>query len=522
MMPAERETAFLSTDPSGRHVRFPGAIAFGTSMLPFFRPQGEVWYAPVEPSAIRTGDVITVRLGLHRLITHRVVKVTSDNGSPTFLTKGDNALLWDSPVFAHQILGKVTRVDQRDLTQPLWRQLGRLIAWFSYGQGVMYLCLKESGWNRWRHLLERKGLFPRVRLLSLYQRLSPPLGWIKAAGGLQESFCTLRERRRFSKEGVQINAWTADDVGPMTQVWNEAFPNFRTSPDRLQRFVCQSPWFDPSGCFLVKKGGRLIGWAYASLRPDGAQRNTQEASTGFIEVVALGKENRNASIGKALIQELLRWFRGKGISRISLGPLPVRSLPYGFSLEPALDAAAACGFQPTSVFTELVLARSKFHREHLARSIQGVSLRDWQPNDDTVFPEFLRAYGYPFVSSMYQSYRARGGKGGILVASLENKRLVGICRWLLDSELNDYSDLTWPWSVARHEGPRAYVFGLVVDRAWRGGQLGHLLAAWTLERALEAGAQEILIWAAKTAFYRRLGFVSGHQFLSMWRSLDAA
>lgn len=517
----ELQPVALATRPvSPRGQWLPGAVAFGTSMLPFFRPGDEVWTEPVEIRAIRMGDVITIRLKPNRLLTHRVVKIVRQNGNLTFFTKGDNCHTWDPVVFPHQVIGRVTKVGTRGLSRPVWRWFGCLVAWFSYGQGAVYLWLKESRWNRWRHLLERKGLFPRVHLLSFYRRISSPLRWVDLAGGLHNSFYALQERRQLSHHGIQIHTWSADDVGPMTEVWNEVFPSFRTSEDRFQRIICQSPWFDPSGCLVVRKGDRLIGWAFASLRQDEAHRNAKRPSTGFIEVVALGKENQNAFMGKALIHELLTWFRSKGISHISLGPLPVQGLPYGFSLMPPLDTAAACGFQPASVLMELLLNRRDYRARTFCRSSAEVAVRPWRQGDDESVMVLLESHGYSHSDYLYRQHRARFEIPADILVAVSKNRLVGVCRWLWDEHLRHYSDVGWIWSAAQPRDTRAHIFSLVVEKSRRGQGIAPLLLAKTLEQVFHVRDCEVVIWTGKTAFYRRLGFVPGHSFLSMWCSLE--
>ena len=114
------------------------AQVFGTSMLPFIRPEDKLWHEPVQVSSIGHGDVITFSSGRDALVTHRVVKVLRRNGHPVFLTKGDDCLNPDHITLPERVIGRVVRVGRLDLTRPWWRFLGKVAALVSYFQWRFY------------------------------------------------------------------------------------------------------------------------------------------------------------------------------------------------------------------------------------------------------------------------------------------------------------------------------------------------------------------------------------------------
>ena len=83
------------------------------SMVPEFAPGAMVVDRPAAASSLRVGDVITYATtdevsGAPILITHRIVEVGSDAGTPTFITRGDaNNAADPRPVAASQVQGKV-------------------------------------------------------------------------------------------------------------------------------------------------------------------------------------------------------------------------------------------------------------------------------------------------------------------------------------------------------------------------------------------------------------------------------
>jgi signal peptidase len=83
------------------------------SMVPEFAPGAMVVDRPASASSLRVGDVITYATtdevrGTPIFITHRIVEVRSDAGTPTFITRGDANNAADSrPVESSQVRGKV-------------------------------------------------------------------------------------------------------------------------------------------------------------------------------------------------------------------------------------------------------------------------------------------------------------------------------------------------------------------------------------------------------------------------------
>jgi len=91
---------------SGNRVRF---TAIGDSMHPFIRSGHRVVVEPVDPSALRRGDVVLARLE-RGLTAHRVVRIERRGGDVVRITtRGDNCELDDPPFSPDQLLGRVNR-----------------------------------------------------------------------------------------------------------------------------------------------------------------------------------------------------------------------------------------------------------------------------------------------------------------------------------------------------------------------------------------------------------------------------
>ncbi|MBT8332282.1 MAG: S24/S26 family peptidase [Deltaproteobacteria bacterium] len=110
----------------GHAVRF---SAPGDSMYPTICDGDIITVAPVKTASVATGDIILYR---HKsgVAAHRVVRITKNGRfhsgqvspepqttdqslQPCYILRGDAALVFDDPVLAAQVLGKVTLVERQ-------------------------------------------------------------------------------------------------------------------------------------------------------------------------------------------------------------------------------------------------------------------------------------------------------------------------------------------------------------------------------------------------------------------------
>lgn len=94
----------------GYHIRF---RAHGDSMLPTISDGEAVTVGPVDPAAVKGGDVLLYRQR-RRPLAHRVVKIhlTGDRVL-AFVLRGDAKAGCDAPVAPDQVLGKVLSTERR-------------------------------------------------------------------------------------------------------------------------------------------------------------------------------------------------------------------------------------------------------------------------------------------------------------------------------------------------------------------------------------------------------------------------
>ena len=135
----------------------------GNSMLPLMRDGNHVLVAH-DSTSIHIGDVIVFWQSDH-LFVHRVIRIERTSQPVRFLTKGDNAPNFDSPVSVEEVIGRVIAIQRDDreilLDTKAWRASGYLIAWttlllsmfLAIGQRLKQRCVgpqpsRSTAWMR--------------------------------------------------------------------------------------------------------------------------------------------------------------------------------------------------------------------------------------------------------------------------------------------------------------------------------------------------------------------------------------
>jgi signal peptidase I len=97
---------------SGHSARF---TATGDSMVPSIRSGDALVVEPVEPRALRRGDVVLAQLP-RGLTAHRIVRVERRGGEViSITTRGDNCAVDDDPFSPSQLVGRIPLRRRRNL-----------------------------------------------------------------------------------------------------------------------------------------------------------------------------------------------------------------------------------------------------------------------------------------------------------------------------------------------------------------------------------------------------------------------
>lgn len=477
------------------------AAAFGTSMAPFIKPGAEIYLEPLVPDSLRPGDVIMFESSPGVFITHRVVKRLLSEGKRFYQTKGDNRLHCDGFVPEEKIAGRVIRVGAKNIRTPAALFGGRVLAFLSYGQAVLY------------------------RALSLPARVEPavskwtnPLAWLAALASVQNDFRVRSLRRELLRHGVVLAAGSAEDVTGLTKVWNEVFPQYLCTPERLSKFIFAGPRFEKSELLLIKKSDRLLGWAlfYPQTPEPGIGRPD---ATGAIDIFAVCEEACRIQADLVFIREILERFRRRGICRVIFNPHPVPISFEGLAVTPLLTSASAFGFAPFQTLDELTLDREAY-AAMARREPKGVLLRPYEKKDETPFRQFLERSGR-WDTEFFPEAESHSG----LLVAAHGEKIVGCCRCLPETQIQNCLDVYWQWVAAAPERPRGYFFRLWVDKDFRGRGIGTALAGWAFDFLFKQGCEEIILLALRdhqdtASFYKRFGFKITGTFLKLRRLLS--
>jgi hypothetical protein len=117
------------------------------SMRPLLRVGDVVVVQPIEPRAVRPGDVLVVQRGA-AWITHRLVAIDEQS----WYTHGDNTRYVDEAVSAAEMVGRVSAIERGDRTidlqQPHWRAIDRRINRVQRWQLRMFAALRQRAGTR--------------------------------------------------------------------------------------------------------------------------------------------------------------------------------------------------------------------------------------------------------------------------------------------------------------------------------------------------------------------------------------
>ena len=93
---------------SGNLLRFK---ARGTSMYPFIKDGDALEFELLDPHDVRPADVVLFwNQRNHRLVVHRVIRVTTSDSNPRLITQGDALYHSDGSIDPRDVLGKLTAI----------------------------------------------------------------------------------------------------------------------------------------------------------------------------------------------------------------------------------------------------------------------------------------------------------------------------------------------------------------------------------------------------------------------------
>lgn len=483
-------------------------------MLPLLRPNELLTCEPVGPEEVQAGDIIAARLHRGAWVTHRVVRVLRVDRQTTFLTKGDNRLLFDPLILPCQLGGRVVRAGGKDFRRPFWQRVGRLLARISYGEALLYQRLSCSRLNRIRHRWEKEGRLPRLALRRWVAAFLNPVRLWPAAWPAK-ILRGVSARLALRSSGTRVGCASEGDAEAMAALWNACFPLLGTTAERIRQRMFRRDGFDPSGCLALWRGERLLGWGLARLSApaDGRPRRSRH---GEVEWMAVGDEGLRRGFERVLFEELLSWLRRRKVVRFGLGPIPLDGASRPDFLNRLLLRAAEAGFQAGTTLGEKMLTPENYRPLKRRDGLRGVAYRPWQEGDEPWFRAGLSGEGYD--PQLVPLHLACGGRADRVWVAAIGERPVGLCQWLPDAEMVDYRQTRWIWLLAEPGAARGYIYHWVVDDSVRGTGIGEGLLQRAIESLFQQGCVEAIGWRDWPGrSLERLGFRLKGRFMRMVR-----
>lgn len=174
---------------------------------------------------------------------------------------------------------------------------------------------------------------------------------------------------------IQFRPFRNTDPPALVEVWNEAFPNRGSFPQKTTAFfelcVYSKPYFDPNGLIVAEDEGKIVGFAHAGFGPNAAE-NCLAADAGIICTIAVRLSHRRRGIGRELVRRCEEYLDEHGVSQFTAGALrplnPFYFGLYGGADSPGIldsDTAAApflehCGYVRHTVTQILHCALVKY------------------------------------------------------------------------------------------------------------------------------------------------------------------
>ncbi len=521
--PQKQDKELFVCGPVGpRGQRVQACRAFGTSMLPLFRSGEELWVEPVDPPTVRIGEIVNavVRLGggqvtdpdPERVVTHRIIRRLHINGQLAFLTKGDNRPMFDPMILPGQITGRVTQAGSKVLTRPHWRWLGVVIAWFSYHKALMHYAFCHITYcrpNQIRHHWTVKGWIPKVSIRGALRRFR----FFLRSGGTGRRNRLPNHRKENLRGGgipMRVRLCSPNDLQSLVRVWNEAFPDYPTDADRLQARLLASLWFDPFGSFVVCRNGEILGWAATSMRLE----RPRFSGAGKLEFVALTKKGCQIGAAELLLERVLLMFERRRVSSIILGPMPNGSQ----RAEPAERLAAStrrANFTVRKAWVEMVCSGQQRRPDRDEYLSPGLVVRPWRPSDWNGFAASFE--DDPADLGRIRRHLLFRGRAEQLLVARRNRKPAGLCQWLPDTGVVDYSQAGNPWVVAQPGSERAYMFHIDAKGVFRDEDAARALAHQACSNAFALGCKEAVCWTPTPALFEPIGFTQRNTFVEMER-----
>jgi signal peptidase I len=148
----------------------PNLTLTSNSMSPLLRAGDQVQIEAADPATLQIGDIVTLvdRDNSAQLLTHRFWGARAQAGEVELVTRGDRPLLFDAPLPAHKLVGRVTArrrgAGRLALRAGMGQRLNQFLARLAGAELRWLTGLDEADWVRETAVANARAAQQQTRL----------------------------------------------------------------------------------------------------------------------------------------------------------------------------------------------------------------------------------------------------------------------------------------------------------------------------------------------------------------------
>lgn len=155
----------------------------------------------------------------------------------------------------------------------------------------------------------------------------PAAGRLAATAGFRRDRALLQMRRPMAEplaepavpDGITVRSFAPGrDEEPWLELNSRAFATHPEQGSWTRRDLDErerEPWFDPAGIFLAERSGKLAGFHWTKIHPEG---EAGSGALGEVYVVGVDPAERGTGLGRALTLIGLAYLRSRGLAQVLL------------------------------------------------------------------------------------------------------------------------------------------------------------------------------------------------------------
>jgi len=310
-------------------------------------------------------------------------------------------------------------------------------------------------------------------------------------------------------KSIEYRNHKENDINELVHIWNKCFPKHQTDVLHFKNKVRTSAWYDPEGQFVATKGGKIIGFVLASPRRFHPGKVFRQ-KTGYVESIGVDPQERRSGIGSTLLSMAMRYLRKKNCRIVKTDHFPLES-------DDEIKMIRAGSFQFLKQFEFELFCLShlltlipenwdnSIADRLINRARERIMIRQACSEDKQLLENTLKLWNQPWPNyddTMGRQNNLNNHIGSYIIA-LQDKRILGYCRAILQEDIDSYDEHEWIWDAATTQ-PRGYLGSLYVDNHFRHLGLGAMLTAKAFNILFERGSKKIQTFTEQKALQIRI------------------